>query len=583
MAVRVTPRTIADQLVEVLADVGVRNVYGIVGDSLNPVVDAVRRSEGMEWRHVHHEESAAFAAGADAMLTGDLAVCAGSSGPGNTHLIQGLYDAHRNGAPVLAIASHIPATEIGTGYFQETHPESLFRGCSHYCELVTRAEQMPRVLRIAIQHALVRRGVAVIVLPGDVAREAAVRPTGESVLGVRPPRFVPHKTEIESLAEELNAAEKITIFAGAGVRNAHDETIELAAKLKAPVGHALGGKEWIQWDNPYDVGMSGLLGYGACHTALEECDTLLLLGTDFPYESFLPDVRKIQIDVDAARIGRRTGISLGIHGDIAETLRAVLPLLEEKSDRTFLNSMLKKHVSVLERSVAAYASNVDSHVPIHPEFVAAQLDELADEDAVFSVDTGMCNVWAARYITPNGKRRVIGSWRHGSMANALPQALGAQIAYPERQVISMSGDGGLAMLLGELLTAKLHELPVKIVVFNNASLGMVKIEMLVDGLPDHGTDYPSVDFAAIAEAAGISAARVTGPAGVRPALENLLASPGPGLLDVVTDANALSMPPRITKDQISGFALAASKIVLNGGTGRMIDMARSNLRNTPIR
>lgn len=573
--------TIAEQLVEVLGDAGVGHIYGIVGDSLNPVVDAVRRRDGMEWRHVHHEESAAFAAGAEAMLTGELAVCAGSSGPGNTHLIQGLYDAHRNGAPVLAIASHIPATEIGTGYFQETHPEALFHGCSHYCELVTRAEQMPRVLRIAMQHAMVRRGVAVIVLPGDVAREAAVRPTGKSVLGVRPPRFVPRPEEIEVLADELNSAGKVTIFAGAGVRDAHDETIELAAKLKAPVGHALGGKEWIQWDNPYDVGMSGMLGYGACLSAMEKCDTLLMLGTDFPYESFLPDVRKIQVDIDASRIGRRTGVAVGVHGDVGETLRAVLPLVDEKPDRRFLNSMLKAHVGALEGNVAAYASNVDQHIPIHPEYVAAQLDELASDDAVFSVDTGMCNVWAARYITPNGRRRVIGSWRHGSMANALPQAIGAQIAYPDRQVVSMSGDGGLAMLLGELLTVKLHNLPVKVVLFNNASLGMVKIEMLVDGLPDHGTDYPSTDFAAIAQAAGISATRVTDPADVRPALEKLLNTPGPGLVDVVTDANALSIPPRITKDQVTGFALAASKIMIGGGTGRMIEMARSNLRNAP--
>lgn len=575
--------TISEQLVDVIAEAGVRHIYGIVGDSLNPVVDAVRRKDGMQWRHVHHEESAAFAAGAEAMLTGELAVCAGSSGPGNTHLIQGLYDAHRNGAPVLAIASHIPATEIGTGYFQETHPESLFRGCSHYCELVTRAEQMPRVLRIAIQHALVRKGVAVIVLPGDVAREAAVRPTGESVLGVRPPRFVPRPEEIEELANELNSAGKVTIFAGAGVRDAHDEVIELAEKLKAPVGHALGGKEWIQWDNPYDVGMSGMLGYGACLAAMEKCDTLLMLGTDFPYEGFLPDVRKIQVDIDATRIGRRTGVAFGVHGDVGETLRAALPLVKEKPDRRFLNSMLKDHVAALEGSVSAYASNVDKHIPIHPEYVAAQLDELASDDAVFSVDTGMCNVWAARYITPNGRRRVIGSWRHGSMANALPQAIGAQVAYPDRQVISMSGDGGLAMLLGELLTVKLHELPVKVVLFNNASLGMVKIEMLVDGLPDHGTDHPSVNFAAIAEAAGIPATRVTDPTDVRSALETLLATPGPGLLDVVTDANALSIPPRITKEHVTGFALAASKIMLGGGTGRMVEMARSNLRNSPLR
>ncbi|MFI6849935.1 pyruvate dehydrogenase [Kitasatospora sp. NPDC050467] len=568
-------------MVEVLRQAGVERVYGVVGDSLNPVVDAIRRAEGISWVHVRNEEAGAFAAAAEAELSGRLAVCAGSCGPGNTHLIQGLYDAQRSGLPVLALASHIPSAQIGTGFFQETHPERVFTDCSTWCEMVSTAEQMPRLIRVAIQHALGAHGVSVLVFPGDVAALPAAGPTGTSHFLTEQAVAAPPWSQVQALARALNEAARVALFCGAGVRGAHAEVLEAAEALHAPVGHSLRGKEWIQYDNPYDVGMSGLLGYGACHEALHSADLVLLLGTDFPYDSFLPQARTIQVDHDATRLGRRTPLELAVHGDVSATLRAVLPLLETKSDRTFLDEMLRKHWRALEDVVGAYTRDIEKHLPIHPEYVASVLDEVAADDAVFTVDTGMNNVWAARYLRPNGRRRVIGSFLHGSMANALPHAIGAQLACPGRQVVAMAGDGGLSMLLGELLTVARHRLPVKTVVFNNGALGMIKLEMLVSGYPESEIDNGDVDYAGIARAMGIPAKRVTDPARVREVLVEVLERPGPALVDVVTDPNALSIPPHITAAQLKGFALAAGRTVLSGGVGRMIDLARSNLRNIP--
>jgi pyruvate dehydrogenase (quinone) len=572
--------TVATQLVQMLRDVGVERIYGVVGDSLNPIVDAVRRTPGIEWVHVSHEEGGAFAAAAEAQVSGRLAACAGSSGPGNTHLVQGLYDAHRSGAPVLALASHVQSQELGTGFFQETHPERTFQDCSYWSELVT-PRQMPQALRVAIQTAIGKRGVSVVVLPGDLAAEESGGPTAPSAMVTAPSPVRPAPEQVQQLADAINAARSVTLFCGAGCREAHREVMELAGYALAPVGHALGGKEWIQYDNPYDVGMNGLLGYGAAHKATHEADLLVLLGTDFPYRNFLPQKRTAQVDADVSHLGRRTPLEVAVHGDVGETIRALLPLLEQKTDQTFLDAMLRDHAAALEKVVSAYTHRVENMRPIHPEYVAAQLDELAADDAVFTVDTGMCNVWAARYLTPNGRRRVIGSFRHGSMANALPHAVGAQFADPGRQVVSMSGDGGLAMLLGELITVRLHRLPVKIVLFNNASLGMVKLEMMVDGIPDYETDHEPTDFAAIAAGVGIPSMRVEDPKDVRSTLEKGLAEPGPVLMEFVTDANALSIPPAITGEQIRGFARSASKTVLGGGVGKMIELARSNLRNVP--
>ncbi|MGI5226140.1 pyruvate dehydrogenase [Actinoallomurus sp. CA-142502] len=575
-------QSIGDQVAVILVRAGVERVYGIVGDSLNPVTDAIRRTPGIDWVQVRHEEAGAFAAGAEAQITGRLAACAGSAGPGNLHLINGLYDAHRSMAPVVAIAAHIPGSEIGTGYFQETHPDRLFAECSHYSELISSPGQMPRVLQTAIQHAVGRSGVSVVCLPGDVAGMDAPAGAAQLSLVTHRPAIRPADEKIAELTRMIDDAGRVTLFCGSGTAGAHDEVMALAERLKAPVAHALRGKEWIQYDNPFDVGMSGLLGYGAAYEAMHEADVLLMLGTDFPYNKFLPDdVRIAQVDVRPEHLGRRCRLDLAVWGDARETLRAVLPLVREKPDRRFLDRMLKRHAEALEGAVAAYTRGVERHVPIHPEYVASVLDEEAADDAVFTVDTGMCNVWAARYLSPNGRRRVIGSFSHGSMANALPQAIGAQRAAPGRQVVAMSGDGGLSMLMGELLTVVGQSLPVKIVLFDNSSLAMVDLEMMVAGVPPYGTSYPATDYAAIARAAGGHGLRVEDPRDVREALREAFRHDGPALVDVVTDPAALSIPPHITGEQLTGFALSASKMVINGGVGRMLQLARSNLRNIP--
>ncbi|KQZ68824.1 pyruvate dehydrogenase [Nocardioides sp. Root151] len=578
---------LASQFVEQLQSAGVQRIYGIVGDSLNPIVDAVRRTGGsakggIDWVHVRHEEAAAFAASAEAQLTGKLAVCAGSCGPGNLHLINGLYDANRSGAPVLALASHIPSRQIGSGYFQETHPDRIFTECSVYSELVSTTDQAPRVVRDAIQHAVARRGVAVVTLPGDVADLEASAPT-PSCRPVEPGALHPAPESVRRLADAINKADKVAIFAGAGVQGAHDEVIELAARINAPIGHSLRGKDFIQFDNPFDIGMTGLLGYGAAAEGIEDADLLLLLGTDFPYDQFLPDTPTAQVDRAAEHIGRRTEVAVPVHGDVLPTLAALLPLVEAKKSDRFLTRMLKKHDKLMNKAVGAYTRKVDKLVPIHPEYAASVLDDVADEDAIFTADTGMCNVWTARYIRPLGTRRLIGSYLHGSMANALPHAIGAQMSHPDRQVISVSGDGGLSMLLGELVTAAALKIPIKVVLFNNSTLGMVKLEMLVDGLPDFGVDVPDTNYAAVAQAMGFHAQRVVQPTDLEEAYRAAFAHDGPALVEIITDPQALSLPPKITSEQVFGFATAMSKIVLNKGAGEAVSMARSNMRNLPRR
>lgn len=580
-------RTIADQLVAQLIDAGVDHIYGIVGDSLNPIVDAVRRSGGsakggIDWIHVRHEESAAFMAAAEAQLTGKLAVCAGSCGPGNLHLINGLYDAHRSGAPVLAIASHIPSAQIGSGYFQETHPERLFVECSNYCEQIMTAAQSPRVVNAALRLALTSPGVSVIVMPGDVAEFEASDGFPKLVL-TAPATLVPDDADVRRLAQAIDDAETVAIFAGAGVEGAHDEVIAFAEQLKSPIGHTLRGKQWVQYDNPYDVGMTGLLGYGAAHAGIHDADLLLLIGTDFPYEQFLPDPAKVviaQIDADAAHLGRRVSVAHPVHGDVRATLARLTELVAPKTDRDFLDRMLKKHHKLLDRVVGTY-TDVTTAAPIHPEYAITLIDEAADNDAVFTADTGMGNVWQARYVTPGPDRRIIGSFIHGSMANALPHAIGAQFAYPDRQVVAIAGDGGLSMLLGELITAVAYKLPLKVFVFNNSTLGLVKLEMLVDGFPSFGVDVPAVDFAGIAEAIGFHAERVDDPHALKDAVATAFSHQGPALLDIVTDPRALSLPPAITGEQVKGFALAMSKTVLHGGAAEAVAMARSNIRHLP--
>jgi len=573
--------TVGERLVHTLVEAGVRRVYGIVGDSLNPVTDAIRRSGTVDWIHVRHEEAAAFAAGAEAELTGQLAVCAGSCGPGNLHLINGLFDAHRNLAPVLAIAAHVPSSEIGTGYFQETHPDQLFRECSHYCELVAHPRQFPRVLQTAMQHAISRRGVSVLVLPGDVAAmDAPSDAFARGPFGARPV-VRPAADDLARLADLLNAARTVTIFCGTGCAGAQRQVVALAEKLKAPVGYSLRGKEWMEHDNPYAVGMTGLLGWGAAYDAMHACDVLLLLGTDFPYDAFMPTSPRIaQVDVRAERLGRRSKVDIGLCGDVRDTVEALLPLVEAKADRAFVEAMRARY-DRSRRKLRAYIEHVGTRRPIHPEYVAATLDELASPDAVFTLDTGMSTVWGARYLHAAEGRRFLGSFNHGSMANALPQAIGAQVAYPGRQVISLSGDGGLAMLMGELLTLGQHELPVKIVLFNNHTLGMVELEMEVAGYPHYACDLKNPNFAALAQAVGLEAVRVEDPAQVRPALERLLRSKGPALVDVVTNPHVLAMPPKATIAEAKGFALAMTKMAFAGELDDVTDTVMSNWRLLP--
>ncbi len=576
---------VAEQIVTQLVDAGVHRIYGIVGDSLNPIVDAVRKTGGSEkggidWIHVRHEEAAAFAASAEAQLTGKLAVCAGSCGPGNLHLINGLYDANRTGAPVLAIASHIPSVQIGSTYFQETHPDRVFEECSVYNELISSAAQSPRTVNSAIRHAVGLGGVAVITLPGDITDLKAVEHV-PTYAPARPATLTPNPADIDEAAALLNKANKVAIFAGAGVEGAHDEVIALADALKAPIGHTLRGKHFIQYDNPFDVGMTGLLGYGAAAEGMNDADVLILLGTDFPYDQFLPDTPTIQVDTHAEKLGRRTDVGLAIHAQVKPFIEALLPHLRAGRSDSFLKAKIKKHSEIMHAPVGAYTRNVEKMRPIHPEYAAHLLNETAAKDAIFTADTGMCNVWTARYIDPLGTRRLIGSLLHGSMANALPMALGAQVAYPGRQVVSVSGDGGLSMLLGELITAKMYDLPVKVVVFNNSTLGMVKLEMLVNGLPDFQTDVPDTNYAEIARAIGFHAERVEDASRLEGAYREAFAAPGPALVEVITDPNALSLPPAITGGQVVGFATAMSKIVLNRGIAEAFSMATSNMRNIP--
>jgi pyruvate dehydrogenase (quinone) len=531
----------------------------------------------MDWIHLRHEEAAAFAAGAEAHLTGKLAVCAGSCGPGNLHLINGLYDCHRSRVPVLAIAAQIPSNEIGSGYFQETHPEHLFAQCSHYCELVSQPEQMPRVLEIAMQTAISRRGVAVITLPGDVALREAIESEPRLHFHEATPTVFPSGDEISSLAALLNQSKKTTILAGAGCAGAHRELIELAGKLKAPIVHALRGKEFVEYDNPFSVGMTGLLGFSSGYHAMMNCNTLLMLGTDFPYQQFYPqDATVIQIDIRGEQIGRRTKVDLGLVGDIRATIAALLGHLRGNSTEDHLNTSLKHYVEA-RKGLDDLATGESGEKPIHPQYVAKILNKLAAEDAVFTCDVGTPTIWAARYLQMNGKRRLLGSFTHGSMANALPQAIGAQVSHPDRQVISLSGDGGLAMLMGDLLSLRQLNLPVKLIVFSNSALAFVELEMKAAGILDFGTNLRNPDFAKISEAAGILGLRAETADQVKPMIEQALRHDGPALVEAIVSRQELSMPPTITVDQIKGFSLFMIKAVLDGRGNEIIDLAKTNL------
>jgi pyruvate dehydrogenase (quinone) len=569
-------RTAADFMADTLAKAGVERIYGVVGDSLNGFTDSLRRRDAIEWVHMRHEESAAFAASAEAQLTGKLAVCAGSCGPGNLHLINGLFDAHRSGAPVLAIAAHIPSTEIGIDYFQETHPQALFKECSHYVELVSRADQLPQVLLRAMRVAVAKRGVAVVVLPGDVA----LHEIDQAVPGLLiPPTPVirPAEDDLRTLASHLNAGKKVTMFCGAGCAGAHDEFLELARKLKAPIVHTLRGKEFVEYDNPYDVGMTGFAGFASGYWAMMHCDTLLLLGTDFPYRQFFPkDARILQVDIRPEALGNRAPVEFGVLGAVKDTLEGLLPLVDEHDDTAHLDRSLK-HYAKARADLDALAESGPADGQIHPQYLSRVVSELASDDAIFTCDVGTPIVWAARYLKMNGKRRLLGSFNHGSMANAMLQAIGAQAACPERQVISFSGDGGFTMMMGEFVTLIQTGLPVKVVVLNNGTLGFVEMEMKASGFLDTGVELKNPNFAAMAEAMGIKGIRVEHPRDLPAAVQEMLDYDGPALLDVVSARQELVMPPTITLGDVQKFGMFTMKAVLDGRAGELIDLARTNL------
>lgn len=568
---------VAEQFVETLETVGVERIYGVVGDSLNGITEALRRRGTIDWVHMRHEEAGAFAAGAEAQLTGRLAVCAGSCGPGNLHLINGLYDCHRSGAPVLAIAAHIPSAEIGSGYFQETKPEKLFADCSHYCELVSSPEQMPRVLEQAIRTAVGKRGVAVIVIPGNVALMEAGKRAPAPAAGMLPaaPLVRPGEAELDALAAMLNGSARTTLLCGRGCAGAHDQLIALADRLGSPIVHALGGKEFVEYDNPFDVGMTGLIGFASGYRAMMKAETLLMLGTDFPYRQFYPpEARIAQVDLRPEHLGRRCRLDLGLVGDVGATIEALLPRLERQEDRGHLDESLA-HYAKARADLDELA--VPGRGAIHPQYLAKVLNDAASGDAVFTADVGTPTIWAARYLKMNGQRRLLGSWVHGSMANAMTQGIGAQAAYPDRQVISLSGDGGFAMLMGDVLTLNQQKLPLKIVIFNNGTLGFVELEMKSAGLIETGVALDNPDFAAMARAIGVHGVRVEDSADLPAAVADVLAHPGPAVLDVVTNRQELSLPPKITLEQMKGFSLYVAKAVMNGKGTEIVDLAKSNL------
>jgi pyruvate dehydrogenase (quinone) len=569
---------IANIIIETLITIGVKRVYGVPGDSLNAITDAIRGHKEMAWVHTRNEEAAAFAAGAEAHLTGNLAVCAGSCGPGNTHLINGLYDCHRNRVPVLAIAAQIPTREIGSEYFQETKPDHIFRDCSHYCEVISHPSQMPRVLEIAIRTALAKRGVSVIVISGDTALQEATLARIQLTLDSMQPVSSPEPALLERAAALLNAATKVTILGGAGCAGSHAELLQAAEKLKAPIVHALRGKEFIEYDNPYEVGMTGLLGFSSGYFAVDRCDLLLMLGTDFPYTQFYPSKAKvIQVDLRGEQIGRRTAIDLGLVGSVQDTLRSLLPLLQQKTNSAHLEEAQANYKDA-RAALDDLATGEPGEKPIHPQHLTAILDRLAAEDTIFTCDVGTPTVWAARYLTMNGKRRLMGSFNHGSMANALPQAIGAQVTFPGRQVVSLSGDGGFAMLMGELLTLKQLNAPVKVIIYQNDALSFVELEMKAAGVVSFGTNLVNPDFAMLAEACGVFARTVEDPGDLEEAIRAALDHPGPALLSVKVARNELSMPPTIDFEQAKGFGIYLVKAMLNGKGDEILDLAKTNLR-----
>lgn len=566
--------TVAEVIVKTLQAAGVRRCYGIPGDTLNHITDAIRTSE-IRWVHVRHEEAAGFAAGADAMLTGELAACAGSCGPGGLHFINGLFESHRNRAPVVLIASQIVRDELGFDFPQEVDFKSIYASCSVFCEEIRTPAQARRMTAMAAQAALAKRGVAVLIVPADVS-SAKVPDEPHFAVHRAAPVVRPADTELDKLASAINGGKRVAIYGGSGCENAHDGVVALADRLRAPVARTSRAKDFLEHENPFDVGMTGIFGSESGYHALMSCDVLLLLGCDFAWRQFYPEKATIlQVDLDGTHLGRRHPVDIGVVGDIGPTLDALLPRILQRDDEAFLEECLDHH----RKAVAAQAKHatVGKGGAIHPQYLTETISRHADADAVFTADGGSPMVWCLRHIASTGQNRTVVSLSHGTMANAMPQALGAKAAFPDRQVISLSGDGGIAMLLGDLLTAVQEKLPIKVVVYNNGALDFVEIEQKVEGLLDAYTDLINPDFARVAEAIGFRGRRIEQAEDLDAAVQAWLAEPGPALLDVVTDRFELVMPPNVKPGQVAGMALYSAKAVL-GGRGRdVVSMVRNLL------
>lgn len=554
-------KRVAEIVVDALQQAGVRRCYGIVGDTLNHVTDAMHGSE-IAWVHVRHEEVAAFAAGADSLVSGELTACAGSCGPGGLHFINGVFETNRNRAPMVLIASQVVTSELGMEFPQEVDFKAVYGSCTVFCEQVHSPEQARRVVALACQAAISRRGVAVVILPADIS-QAEVKHDVPFSVHYTQPVLRPSDAELQRIAELLGQGKRIGIYAGAGCQGAHAQLLELARRLQAPVAHTSRAKDFVEPDNPYNMGMTGIFGIESGFHTLMECDTLLLLGADFAWGQFYPDKATIiQVDRDGSHLGRRHPVNLGVVGDIAPTLDALLPMLPPREDSSFLDECIERRDKALKKR--EQEEQPGEGELIHPQHLTALLSKYASEDALFTADGGSPMVWVLRHIRVNGRRRTLTSLLHGTMANAMPQALGLQKAFPGRQVISLSGDGGLAMLLGDLLTAVQENLPIKVVVFNNGSLNFVELEQKVEGLLDNYTDLKNPDFGRLAEVIGFHGRTVTRSEDLEEAVQDFLAQRGPALLDVHTSRAELVMPPQIEAKQVAGTALYAAKAVLNG-------------------
>ncbi len=573
-------RMVSEQVVDMLANAGITRMYGIVGDSLNPITEALQKDGRIRWIHVRHEETAAFAASAEAQITGRLACCCGSSGPGNMHLINGLYDAYRSAAPVFALASHIPLSQVGSDYFQETHPQEFFRECCAYTELISEPVQAPVIIGSAIRKARETPGVGMVVLSGDVADLPAQDESMESVVPHGGALTMPSPNDVEALADLINKKNRVTFFCGAGCAGAGDVIVELARRVKAPIAYTFRAKDIMEKDNPYGVGMTGLLGWGDAMQAMHDCDLLVMWGTDFPYRPFLPHRKEVaiaQVDCDASRLGRRAHLTLGVQGDVRATAFELLPLIRDGRCDEHLERSLGRHKKLL-RKLFAYVRHVNEKAPMRPEYITRVVSDYAEPDAIFTIDTGTPDIWSARYLEARGTRRVIGSFKHGSMACALAMAIGAQAASPGRQVIALCGDGGLTMLPGDLLTLVQEQLPVKIFVYDNSSLDFINLEMRAAGMRPAFTDLHDPSLAAMATSMGIYGERLTDASHAVETVKRWLNHPGPALLDAVVDEHALALPPDITLMQAYGFANALTQHALHGELGVVRRLLFGNLR-----